>query len=137
MGTFISLLWVTAPEKEAADFYKAKLDEYRWMLQLLSKSADFLERAISMLAVSTGVLVKAMPMVPVVVTTTNRHSAGNKVTGSTAITTQSTEEVGAETGFTGALGNEYHGNMSLGTVAGDTLRSEVALWEEPQWCPEF
>ncbi|KAF2263696.1 hypothetical protein CC78DRAFT_517915 [Lojkania enalia] len=64
IGTFISLLWVTALGKEEADTYKAKLDEYRWILRLSSKSADFLERAISMLAISTGVLVKAIPEKP-------------------------------------------------------------------------
>ncbi|KAF2803715.1 uncharacterized protein BDZ99DRAFT_526192 [Mytilinidion resinicola] len=61
IGSFVSLLWVTAQEKEEAEFYKAKLEEYRWTLRLSSKSADFLERAISMLAISTGVLVKAIP----------------------------------------------------------------------------
>lgn len=61
IGSFVSLLWVTAQEKDEAEFYKAKLEEYRWMLRLSSKSADFLERAISMLATSTGVLVKAIP----------------------------------------------------------------------------
>ncbi|KAH7380688.1 fungal-specific transcription factor domain-containing protein [Pyrenochaeta sp. MPI-SDFR-AT-0127] len=61
VGTFISLLWVTATESEEADLYKEKLDEYRWMLRLSSRSADFLERAISMLATSTGVLVQAIP----------------------------------------------------------------------------
>jgi hypothetical protein len=64
VGTFISLLWATALDKEEADLYKAKLDEYRWTLRLSSKSADFLERAISMLATSTGTLVKAMPTIP-------------------------------------------------------------------------
>ncbi|OCK92696.1 uncharacterized protein K441DRAFT_688266 [Cenococcum geophilum 1.58] len=64
IGTFVSLLWVTAQEKDQAEFYKAKLEEYRWTLRLSSKSADFLERAISMLATSTGVLVKAIPGKP-------------------------------------------------------------------------
>lgn len=64
VGTFISLLWVTATEKTEADGYIAKLDEYRWVLRLSSRSADFLERAISMLATSTGVLVKAIPENP-------------------------------------------------------------------------
>lgn len=64
VGTFISLLWVTATEKEEADMYRVKLDEYRWMLRLSSKSADFLEQALSMLATSTGALVKAIPSKP-------------------------------------------------------------------------
>ncbi|ORY17820.1 fungal-specific transcription factor domain-domain-containing protein [Clohesyomyces aquaticus] len=73
IGTFISLLWVTAQDKEEADLYKAKLDEYRWMLRLSSKSADFLERAISMLATSTGILVKAIPDKPNLDFILNRH----------------------------------------------------------------
>ncbi|OAL00678.1 hypothetical protein IQ06DRAFT_182280, partial [Phaeosphaeriaceae sp. SRC1lsM3a] len=56
VGTFISLLWATATDKQEADMYKKSLDEYRWVLRLSSKSADFLEHAINMLASSTGVL---------------------------------------------------------------------------------
>jgi hypothetical protein len=74
IGTFISLLWVTALEKEEADSYKAKLDEYRWTLRLSSKSADFLERAITMLGTSTGVLVKAIPDRPNVEFILNRNN---------------------------------------------------------------
>lgn len=60
VGTFISLLWITSPQKEEADLYKSHLDEYRWILRLSSRSAEFLERAINMLATSTGVLMKEM-----------------------------------------------------------------------------
>jgi hypothetical protein len=55
---------VTSPNKEEADSYKANLDEYRWTLRLSSRSAEFLERAISMLATSTGVLMKEIPEGP-------------------------------------------------------------------------
>jgi hypothetical protein len=61
VGTFIGLLWVTASTKEEADSYKEKLEEYRWTLRLSSKSAEFLDRAISMLTTATGLLVKAIP----------------------------------------------------------------------------
>ena len=64
VGTFISLLWATAIDREDADIYRKSLDEYRWVLRLSSKSADFLEQALSMLATSTGVLVKAIPNQP-------------------------------------------------------------------------
>ncbi|KAF2872034.1 fungal-specific transcription factor domain-containing protein [Massariosphaeria phaeospora] len=74
IGTFISLLWVTALEKEEAESYKAKLDEYRWNLMLSSKSADFIERAITMLATSSGVLVKSIPSRPDIGFILNRHS---------------------------------------------------------------
>jgi hypothetical protein len=61
VGTFISLLWATAIDSHEADVYKKCLDEYRWVLRLSSKSADFLQRAIGMLSVSTGVLVRRIP----------------------------------------------------------------------------
>lgn len=64
VGTFISLLWATATDPNEANLYKKSLDEYRWVLRLSSKSADFLEHAIGMLATSTGVLVKAIPNTP-------------------------------------------------------------------------
>jgi hypothetical protein len=61
IGTFVSLLWATATDKDEADMYRKCLDEYRWVLRLSSKSAEFLERAIGMLSTSTGVLVRAIP----------------------------------------------------------------------------
>jgi hypothetical protein len=64
VGTFISLLWATSTTKPEADMYKKSLEEYRWVLRLSSKSADFLERAIGILGSSTGVLVKAIPEYP-------------------------------------------------------------------------
>ncbi len=62
VGTFISLLWVTALTKEEANGYKQKLEEYRWTLRLSSKSAEIIDRAIALLTMSTGMLVKAIPM---------------------------------------------------------------------------
>lgn len=64
VGTFISLLWATSTSKAEADGYRKHLEEYRWVLRLSSKSVDFLEQAISMLATSTGVLIKAIPDQP-------------------------------------------------------------------------
>lgn len=55
---------MTSPTKDEADLYKANLDEYRWTLRLSSRSAEFLERAISTLATSTGVLMKESPERP-------------------------------------------------------------------------
>ncbi|KAF2650275.1 hypothetical protein K491DRAFT_143673 [Lophiostoma macrostomum CBS 122681] len=74
IGTFISLLWATALDKEEAKIYRSKLDEYRWTLRLSSRSADFLDRAISMLATSTGVLVKTIPETPNPEAILNRRS---------------------------------------------------------------
>lgn len=61
VGTFIGLLWITAGSKDEAEGFKEKLEEYRWTLRLSSKSAEFLDRAISQLTTSTGLLMKAIP----------------------------------------------------------------------------
>jgi len=61
VGSFVSLLWATAVSKQEAEAYKQQLEDYRWTLRLLSKSADILERALDMLAAPTAVLVKAIP----------------------------------------------------------------------------
>jgi hypothetical protein len=61
VGSFVSLLWVTAANKQEGEAYKQKLEDYRWTLRLLSKSADILERALDMLAAPTAVVVKAIP----------------------------------------------------------------------------
>lgn len=61
VGSFVSLLWVTATSNQEAEAYKQKLEDYRWTLRLLSKSADMLERALDMFAASTAVLLKAIP----------------------------------------------------------------------------
>jgi hypothetical protein len=60
----MSLLWVTSPSKEEADMYKTRMDEYRWKLRLFSKTTEYLERAIGMLATSTDVLMKEVPERP-------------------------------------------------------------------------
>ncbi|QDS75218.1 hypothetical protein FKW77_000220 [Venturia effusa] len=60
VGTFIGLMWSTASTREEADSYKEKLEEYRWTLRLSYKSADFLDRAMCMLTLSTTTLVKAI-----------------------------------------------------------------------------
>ncbi|KAI4679548.1 hypothetical protein J4E81_010354 [Alternaria sp. BMP 2799] len=61
IGSFISLLWVTSPSREEAAKYRAHLDQYRWIIRLSSKSADFLERALVSLDVSSSALMKAIP----------------------------------------------------------------------------
>ncbi|KAI4675815.1 uncharacterized protein J4E84_009968 [Alternaria hordeiaustralica] len=60
IGSFISLLWVTSPGSEEASRYRAHLDQYRWIIRLSSKSADFLERALVSLDVSSSALMKAI-----------------------------------------------------------------------------
>ncbi|KAF2750881.1 hypothetical protein M011DRAFT_492256 [Sporormia fimetaria CBS 119925] len=56
IGTFGSLLWATAPAQEEADFYKMRLQEYRWTLSVSSKRANFLEYAVQMLDASRAML---------------------------------------------------------------------------------
>jgi hypothetical protein len=56
IGTFGSLLWVTAPAQEEADFYKTRLHEYRWTLSVSSNRAQFLDYAVSMLDASRAML---------------------------------------------------------------------------------
>lgn len=63
IATFGSLLLATAPCQEEADFYKARLAEYKWALQVSAKSAGFLNFAIESLESSTGLL-KDMPAKP-------------------------------------------------------------------------
>ncbi|KAJ5061979.1 nitrogen regulatory protein OTam [Bipolaris maydis] len=57
IGSFISLLWVTSNTEDEAAQYRKKLDEYKWMLRLSSKSADFLGSALTLLNNSTVALV--------------------------------------------------------------------------------
>lgn len=61
VGTFIGLLWATARSGEDAAWCRAKADEYRWTLRLSSKNAEILERAIALIAMSSGVLARAVP----------------------------------------------------------------------------
>jgi hypothetical protein len=56
IGTFGGLLWATAPAREEADFYKARLREYRWTLSVSSKRAEFLGFAVQMLDTSRSML---------------------------------------------------------------------------------
>jgi hypothetical protein len=79
VGSFISLLWVTSPNKEEAARYKAHLDEYRWIIRLSSKSADFMERALISLDLTTSALMRAVPddVVPLPTANGNQITAGN------------------------------------------------------------
>jgi len=56
IGTFGSLLWATAPSIQEAEFYKARLSEYRWTLRVSSRGADFMEFAVGVLDASAGYL---------------------------------------------------------------------------------
>jgi hypothetical protein len=56
IGTFGSLLWATAPAREEASFYQARLTEYRWTLSVSSRKAEFLDYAVQMLDASRAML---------------------------------------------------------------------------------
>lgn len=87
IGTFGSLLWATAPGREEADFYRARLAEFRWTLGVSSGRhsighADrdlkgvhgLTEFAIGMLDTSTGLLLNALPEKPVLASSSRRGS---------------------------------------------------------------
>ena len=63
VATFGSLLLATAPCQEEADFYRARLGEYRWTLSVSAKNAGFLNFAIESLE-SSADLLKGLPMKP-------------------------------------------------------------------------
>lgn len=63
VATFGSLLLATAPCQEEAEFYRARLGEYRWTLSVSAKNAGFLTFAIESLESSTDLL-KCLPMKP-------------------------------------------------------------------------
>lgn len=75
IGTFGGLLWATAPAKEEADFYKARLREYRWTLSVSSKRAEFLDFAVQMLDTSR-VMLNNLTEKPALAQTMETTSAG-------------------------------------------------------------
>jgi hypothetical protein len=111
IGTFISLLWATSTDPSEADLYKKNLDEYRWVLRLSSKSTDFLEHAIAMLATSTGVLVKAIPDAP----------DANRILNRLLVQTNKSSNSTYESGF------ELHNNPSPENVIGDTSSGSESM----------
>ncbi|KAF3919848.1 hypothetical protein ABW20_dc0110643 [Dactylellina cionopaga] len=54
IGTFGSLLWATSQVSIESEFYKARLDEYRWTLKVSSKGATFMDFALKALDASAG-----------------------------------------------------------------------------------
>lgn len=56
ISSFGVLLRATAPTREEAAFYAARLEEYRWTLAVSSRSADFLDFSIRQLDISTELL---------------------------------------------------------------------------------
>ncbi|KAH8808508.1 fungal-specific transcription factor domain-containing protein [Xylogone sp. PMI_703] len=68
IGTFGSLLWASAPGKEEADWYRRRLEEYRWTLGVSGKAGErgngeLTQFAMDMLDLSRGLL-KSLPEKP-------------------------------------------------------------------------
>ncbi|KAI5461827.1 fungal-specific transcription factor domain-containing protein [Mariannaea sp. PMI_226] len=61
LSAFMLLLWSTATSTEEAAFYRQKLTEYRWILQVSSNGSDVLESANAQLLLSTDGLMKLIP----------------------------------------------------------------------------
>lgn len=115
VGTFGSLLWATAPGREEADFYRKRLEEYRWTLSVSARGAGrgggrgLTEFAMGMLDTSTSLL-KGLPEKPVL----NRPSA---------------EEVGAEvlSRLSTSIGHGVMGVEDSGMVSPSSSFSEGSV----------
>ncbi|KAK6505364.1 Fungal specific transcription factor [Arthrobotrys musiformis] len=60
IGTFGSLLWATSQVSIESEFYKARLDEYRWTLKVSSKGATFMDFALKALDASAGYCIEGV-----------------------------------------------------------------------------
>lgn len=58
IGTFAGLCFVSSVSPEEAQFYQLRLQEYRWVLRISRKSAEFLEIASGILESAVGVLLR-------------------------------------------------------------------------------
>lgn len=58
IGTFAALCFVSSVSSEEAQFYQLRLQEYRWVLRISRKSAEFLEIASGILESAVGVLLR-------------------------------------------------------------------------------
>lgn len=58
IGTFAGLCFVSSVSPEEAQFYQMRLQEYRWVLRISRKSAEFLEIGSGILESAVGVLLR-------------------------------------------------------------------------------
>jgi hypothetical protein len=56
IGSFGCLLWATAEGKEEAEFYKSRLNEYKWTLRVRSKGVEFMGFAMEIIDASMTLL---------------------------------------------------------------------------------
>src|SRR5690606_24802223 len=54
IGTFGALLWATSTTGQEAEFYRARLMEYRWTLRVSSRGAGWMESAVGVLDSGIG-----------------------------------------------------------------------------------
>jgi hypothetical protein len=60
IGSFGCLLWATADGKEEVDFYKTKLNEYKWTLRVSSKGVEFMGFAMAVIDASISLLTEKL-----------------------------------------------------------------------------
>jgi hypothetical protein len=56
IGSFGCLLWATSDGHEEAEFYKARLGEYKWTLRVRSKGVQFMEDAMGVIEASIALM---------------------------------------------------------------------------------
>jgi hypothetical protein len=104
--------------------HKSNMDEYRWTLRLCSRSAGFLERAISMLATSSNMLMKEVSERRNADFMLNRHF--HRASQSLPIAQHRGDIVFQEQSTTYQSGSECHEDTSPENVFGKTpLESAV------------
>jgi hypothetical protein len=82
IGSFGTLLLATAPTKEEAEFYRIRLDEYRWTLSVSVKDAEHLKFALDSLdlALSLTENVPEKPGIDELMASSSSSSSSNKST---------------------------------------------------------
>ena len=63
MGTFGALLQATSPGCEEADFYAARLNEFKWTLGVSARKAPWISGALELLD-ATGAMLRRLPGKP-------------------------------------------------------------------------
>jgi Fungal specific transcription factor domain len=100
IGSFGVLLRATAPTKEEAEFYRARLEEYRWTLSVSSRSAGFLDHALQDLDARTELL-RYIPEKPEIAEFMAIHPGVYAGEGNTSDSQGSTFNAGRPSPFTG------------------------------------
>ncbi|KAI9751006.1 MAG: hypothetical protein M4579_006216 [Chaenotheca gracillima] len=110
IGTFGALLWATSTTSEEADFYKSRLEEYKWTLKVSVRGADFMMFAIDTLEANVALLSGARERLAWV----DPQSAA-------------TESMSEDTLST--TGEEGQSSTRLGATDGDDLPIAQSAWQ--------